>query len=341
MLPRPRFCAVCALVVLLAVFCARSVMADAPAYTVFDISQAFGSPPGDDAEFQFGAINNNGQMLVNGLKWHTTFWTRSKTESYRALVYSPGMLREIVPSRLSPNYQVWLAGIAINDQGQMAGRMGDRNLLYKSIFRDTDGVFEIMGRTGNSNDALYIAYIDEGGSIHGWRNNNDGEPYHEYFVLSKPSISVPRGARGETPPPMPLSNKAGYSLDPRSSILRFGNEQWDLNTLFPPGSGWTITEATQITESGYIRATATHNGQVKSVMLQPAGHRDFFDINIRQWQASSGGARSRSGPVCPDGAGRFTYTSGSFDNLDLRQAWMRSADLRSASLRGTNLKNAD
>jgi probable HAF family extracellular repeat protein len=43
----------------------------------------------------------------------------------------------------------------------------------------------------------------------------------------------------------------------------------DLNGLISPSSGWVLTEATSISDSGYIVGSRMHNGQTAAYLLTP------------------------------------------------------------------------
>jgi probable HAF family extracellular repeat protein len=43
----------------------------------------------------------------------------------------------------------------------------------------------------------------------------------------------------------------------------------DLNTLLPPGSGWTLLSANGINNAGQIVGDGTHNGKARAFLLTP------------------------------------------------------------------------
>jgi probable HAF family extracellular repeat protein len=53
------------------------------------------------------------------------------------------------------------------------------------------------------------------------------------------------------------------------AVLWQGGAIVDLNTLLPPGSGWTLTRAAAINDRGQIVGTGIHDGHVRAFLLTP------------------------------------------------------------------------
>ena len=81
-----------------------------------------------------------------------------------------------------------------------------------------------------------------------------------------------------------------------------GAAMHDLNTLIPKGSGWNLSEATDINDAGWIIGHGTHNGADRSFLLKPvikgcgpdidcSGTVNVADLLavINSWGASGGG----------------------------------------------------
>ncbi|MCI0675610.1 MAG: DUF3466 family protein [Phycisphaerales bacterium] len=58
-----------------------------------------------------------------------------------------------------------------------------------------------------------------------------------------------------------------------------GKAMHDLNQLIPPGSGWTLTEGTDINDAGWIVGQGTHNGAQRGFLLKPVISGCGPDIN--------------------------------------------------------------
>jgi uncharacterized membrane protein len=53
------------------------------------------------------------------------------------------------------------------------------------------------------------------------------------------------------------------------AFLYVGGQMRDLNTLLVPNSGWVLSRATGINDSGQIAATGTRNGKTHALLLTP------------------------------------------------------------------------
>jgi probable HAF family extracellular repeat protein len=49
----------------------------------------------------------------------------------------------------------------------------------------------------------------------------------------------------------------------------YSGSMLDLNSLLPPGSGWTLVDATGINNAGQITGTGLSQGQVRAFLLTP------------------------------------------------------------------------
>jgi hypothetical protein len=56
---------------------------------------------------------------------------------------------------------------------------------------------------------------------------------------------------------------------PLYAFLYSGGQMANLNSLLPPNSGWTLTEAVSINDAGQIVGVGTLNGQDRAFRLTP------------------------------------------------------------------------
>jgi probable HAF family extracellular repeat protein len=66
-----------------------------------------------------------------------------------------------------------------------------------------------------------------------------------------------------------VSSSPGLGDNSYIATLFAQGQIYDLNTLIPPGSGWTLREATGINDAGQIVGTGLHNGQLRAFLLTP------------------------------------------------------------------------
>ncbi len=56
------------------------------------------------------------------------------------------------------------------------------------------------------------------------------------------------------------------------AVIWDGGQMKDLNTLIEAGSGWVLTSANAINESGQIAGTGTFNGRQRAFLLTPGAY---------------------------------------------------------------------
>lgn len=74
-----------------------------------------------------------------------------------------------------------------------------------------------------------------------------------------------------------LASPIGFGQEGRAFLWREGTLT-DLNTLIAPNSGWTLLEARDINNAGWIAANARYNGGDYAVLLIPATEQSRKNI---------------------------------------------------------------
>jgi probable HAF family extracellular repeat protein len=162
---------------------------------------------------------------------------------------------------------------AINSAGQIVGQHniseGPNGIGHAYIY--CGGVMQDIGELLNSNDSYAVAI------------NNIGQVVGTYSVGSGLDAEYPaflycNGTMQDLGLLSPLGmNNLGqvvgniYISDGPNSIehaiLYSNGVMTDLNDLLPPGSGWTLNEATAINDSGQIVGYGTFNGQEAGFLM--------------------------------------------------------------------------
>jgi probable HAF family extracellular repeat protein len=70
-----------------------------------------------------------------------------------------------------------------------------------------------------------------------------------------------------------------FSCCELAAFIYDGSAMHDLNELIPSGSGWTLIEATDINDSGWIVGRGLHNGLARGFLLKPVVAGCGPDIN--------------------------------------------------------------
>ena len=205
------------------------------------------------------AINASGQVVGNadlpdGAGSRAVIWTGTKAQNLGALggAYS--------------------FAYGINDSGQVAGVANTASSSQRAV-RWTGTTAQDLGDLGGANSAG--RGINASGQVVGY--SYTANSFHAHAVRWT-------GLKAEDLGTLYNGNAFGYAIN-RSGVVvgdikvDFGGQyafiytngrMTDLNTLLPSDSGWQLTGASGINDSGWIVGAGSYNGQQHAYLLKPA-----------------------------------------------------------------------
>ena len=235
----------------------------------------------------------NGQGDITGGAWNAT-------PTNRACVWRSNQLIEILPAA---GYRT-CDGFGINDAGWISGETyiystSGRWWAYvwfddNGNFIDDEGEMRLLGCLGTAGGEHSAAYdINDIGQAVGWSGiTNTMFPRHAFLVTSTNGVWQDNGGDPNTNPTnylmqglgaleSPTNNSYAYAINNQSWIVGMATTSsrtnqaflWrdgvmtNLNDLIDPGSGWVLTNATDISEQNLIVGSGLHNGQVRAFIL--------------------------------------------------------------------------
>jgi probable HAF family extracellular repeat protein len=158
---------------------------------------------------------------------------------------------------------------AINNRGQILMTFYDR-AARTGIYEN--GALHPLPMIGSINGGLAI---NDSGSVAGWYVNVSGEERHAFLYSRTGLVDLRRG--DET---LSFANsinkhdevvgfwiKVGRPDGGARGFLYKDGVRIDLNDLLPPNSGWRITSADHINDSGQIVGTGLLNGEARVYLL--------------------------------------------------------------------------
>lgn len=178
----------------------------------------------------------------------------------------------------------WWREPDLGDHTYRAVRRPGRYGLHEILDRVPNAVLGILD-PGRSAFSLFPTALNNAGEMAGV-NRGHGD-YNHCAFLWRPDPARPHAAPSGTIRKLTApgdvgasatglnvrgqvvgSYAAGGSLPGRACLWQNG-EVIDLNTLLPPTSGWTLTEAVAINDRGQIVGTGKHNGVEHGFLLTP------------------------------------------------------------------------
>ena len=187
-------------------------------------------------------INGSGQIVG------TSEASGGEKNVKHAFLYSQGTMTDL--GTLS-GYQS-SGGVAINDQGQVAGSSSktdgdDSDLIRRQAFLWQRGTMRSLGTLPGYQDS-YATGLNSRGQVVGMASTPI--PFLS-FLNAHPSSG--------SPPPD----------DPPRPFLYENGRMTDLNALLPAHSGWVLEEAHGINDKGQIVGTGRHDGKTRAFVLTP------------------------------------------------------------------------
>lgn len=210
------------------------------------------------------SINNNGAVAGSA--------GVGNYEGANAILWRGGKIKDL--GRL-PGGRYSL-GLSINNKGQVVGYghngeyWGNFAIPRAFLWDEKNGMREIgtLGGGENYNDSFAHAINDKGQivGVSNWRAFlwQDGK------MQDLGTLPGHKRSRANA-----INNKGqvvGIVTDPghEGMFLWQNGKMYDLNTLIPPDSGWVLSGAYGINDTGQIVGGGRHNGEVRAFLLTPS-----------------------------------------------------------------------
>jgi probable HAF family extracellular repeat protein len=164
---------------------------------------------------------------------------------------------------------------AINNTGQIALTASSSAGSVFAAFRYSDGSGYLnLGTLGGTSSRATA--ISQNGSVVGGSDTATG-PGHAFLFTDAVGMidlgTLPTGtgsvAEGINSLGMIVGTADSASGPQRAFLYEPGVGMSDLNDLIGPGTGWTLTVATSINDSGQIVGSSLHNGNQRAFLLTP------------------------------------------------------------------------
>jgi probable HAF family extracellular repeat protein len=152
---------------------------------------------------------------------------------------------------------------ALNNSGAVAGYFAGSN-GYSSAFSYIGGVFKNLGSGFSQGSQAYS--INDNGDVVGLANGNPTW-FAASGAINLGSLGGSGGYAKDINDTLQIVGASRTSSGAYHGFLYDGNTMLDLNSLIAPGSGWTITEAVGINDSGMIAANGCNASSVCHALI--------------------------------------------------------------------------
>jgi probable HAF family extracellular repeat protein len=219
---------------------------------------ALGMLPGGFYSYATG-INNSGQVVGYSVD--------RINNNGRAFLYSGGTMIALPIPDINNS-----GAIGINNSGQVVGysdsSSGNRAFLYSG------GTITDLGVLPGDISSIATG-INDSGQVVGYSNRSSiGDP-RAFLYSGGTMIDLGTLPGGITTNPYDINNSGQvvgewtYSSNGFRAFLYSGGTMTDLNNLIPSASGWTLTTARAINDSGQIAGTSSIGGQNRAFRADP------------------------------------------------------------------------
>jgi probable HAF family extracellular repeat protein len=211
-------------------------------------------------------INNSGQA-VGSSSYATDSSGVSRTHAF---LYQNGTMTSI--GTLGGNSS---SARKINDAGTIAGESSLAGIPGTVVFRYNNGVMTNIGSLGDGR--MLFSDMNEAGTIMGlYMPPGTSDNAARTYVQSGTNAPQDLGTLGGVTTRGFDINDAGHVVGfttlangTRRAFMYRDGRLYDLNATLPPDSGWVLTGASLINNSGQIVASGTYNGQNRTCLLTP------------------------------------------------------------------------
>ena len=178
------------------------------------------------------------------------------------------------------------SAVAINQSGQIAGTSLTTGNFYHAVLWQ-NGTMTDLGTFGQYHNSIATA-INAKGEVAGydiapdgteraflWRNGTltdlgslPGRTYNNPNAVNDSGVAV---------------GESGYYGDATSNhpVMWENGQAIDLNTLLAPNSGWVISSALAITDSGEIYGAGSYNGQATAYTMMVSGTAGVIGVSVQ------------------------------------------------------------
>jgi probable HAF family extracellular repeat protein len=182
-----------------------------------------------------------------------------------------------------------------NDNGDVVGSSQTNGIgspfhawLVSGLY--SGGVMADLGTLGGTHSGANE--VNESGVIVGWSQTGGGSS-HAFVTVFGGAMSDIGTLGGSTSEALSVNSEnvvVGYS-DTSSGVqhafVHDGFTMKDLNAMIPAGSGWELTKAWDISDTGFIVGNGFHNGAPRAFLLTPIPDMSISDAAITEGNSGS------------------------------------------------------
>ncbi|MFM9871914.1 MAG: PEP-CTERM sorting domain-containing protein [Fimbriimonadaceae bacterium] len=181
------------------------------------------------------------------------------------------------PGFALPNYgnQESSGAFRINDSGDSVGNARLAGTIRASIFKNNNSIFDLHGLMPQGTNFSNAFDINQAGWVVGEARKQNG--FTDAFVFNlELGMQIIPGADPSQSAQFNAINDNGMAVGAMNqntaSLASIWTSQYglaDLNTLIDPNSGWTLTSAEDVNNSGWIVGQGTFNGVLSTYLARP------------------------------------------------------------------------
>ena len=177
--------------------------------------------------------------------------------------------------------------LGMNASAQMVGQsivVSGASTVRHAVLWQANGDITDLGTLGGVNSWAFD--VNDAGTITGFSDTPSNLAHHPFIrdVNGGPMIDIglpPGFTSGEAIAINSAGHIVGVAFNccEQAAFVYDGVAMHDLHDLIPPGTGWTLLEADDINDSGWIVGHGLHNGLARGFLLKPVVAGCGTDIN--------------------------------------------------------------